>query len=169
MGTPFAVTVVAIALAALFAHMLLQGDQDLAVEPQAERMAAECGRPSGNVSRAIPLQASSRPAPNRDTAFERAWTTQAAETVHVDAEGLNDFAELRAGDGPVRDLETRDFGREIVEELADARNYLTWRALQEMHRLEADGELTEMVAHALAAVTLAYDWAARIRQRATGA
>lgn len=67
----------------------------------------------------------------RDLHFERERTAEAASALTaVRPDRLIEFAELRAGHGPVRDIETRDFGRELLEELADARNYATWWARQ---------------------------------------
>ena len=128
----------------------------------AERLAAAASRPAGDVT---PLGAAARP---RDVAFERAWTTQAAESVRVRADELIAFAELRAGHGPVRDLLTRDMGREVREELADARNYLVWWALQASCQREPDGELTALIAGALQPVIVAFDWASRARLRQAG-
>jgi hypothetical protein len=89
--------------------------------------------------------------------------------MRVDASELNRFAQLRAGDGPVRELATRDFTRELLEELADARNYSVWRALQEVVKPNPDGELTALVAGGLASIAASFDWATRIRRREQGA
>lgn len=105
----------------------------------------------------------------RDLAFERAWTEGAGAAARVGVVELVRFAELRAGDGPVRELATRDFAREVLEELADARNYLVWHALQASTGTPADGELTSGIAGALAGVAVAFDHAWWARQRERGA
>ena len=70
----------------------------------------------------------------RDLAWERLWSQSAARSAGVDAHYLTAFAEERSGEGPVRDLSTRDFLQEVLEELADARNYLVWKRRQmELH------------------------------------
>lgn len=59
--------------------------------------------------------------------FERQVTRDAAARAHaIPPTRLIALAELRAGGAPVRDIETRDFGRELREELADGRNYAVW-------------------------------------------
>jgi hypothetical protein len=108
-------------------------------------------------------------APARDVEFERAWTRQAGESARVDVDELVAFAELRAGGEIVWDLDDRNFAREVLEELADARNYLVWWALQEALRRDPDGEVTAAVTAALAAVAVAYAAALRGRARALGA
>jgi hypothetical protein len=102
----------------------------------------------------------------RDIGFERRWTAQAAATVHADGNRLSDFAEARAGRAPVRDIATRNFAREVLEELADARTYLVWWLEQVVHAGGADelsGEITEALGQALAATALAYEHAGRAR------
>ena len=79
---------------------------------------------------------------SRDLEFERERTTEAARALTAVApERLITFAELRAGSAPVRDLETRDFGREVLEELADARNYAVWWQRQLMLYAPDDPDL----------------------------
>lgn len=59
--------------------------------------------------------------------FERQFTRDAARTMSaVPPDRLIILAERRAGYSPVRDIEGREFGRELREELADARNYALW-------------------------------------------
>lgn len=102
----------------------------------------------------------------RDFAFERSWTEQAAASAGATSDRLIAFAELRAGDGPVRDAAARNFGREVVEELADARNYLVWWAEQVVRSASLDelaGELSEAIGECLAAVSVAYEKAERAR------
>lgn len=102
----------------------------------------------------------------RDLGFERRWTAQAATSVHADHERLSDYAEARAGSGPVIDLDSRNFAREVAEELADARNYLCWWAQQLAARddhQELAGEINQEIGQALSAVALAYEHAARAR------
>ena len=66
------------------------------------------------------------------------------------------LAQMRAGDKPVRGLASRNFRLEVIEELADAVNYLCWlddqRALQKLGGLNA-GELA-----ALHHLTEAWRW-----------
>jgi hypothetical protein len=105
--------------------------------------------------------------PPRDIGFERRWTALAASTVHADGTRLSDFAEARAGRGPVRDISTRNFAREVLEELADARNYLVWWIEQLATAPgppdELAGEISEALGQALAATALAYEHATRAR------
>lgn len=63
----------------------------------------------------------------RDPRFERELTAHAARMYGVADADLSDFAQQRADThgGPTVNLD-RDFGREALEELADARNYSVW-------------------------------------------
>lgn len=89
----------------------------------------------------------------RDLARERAVTDDAALPRLVAIAGrLSDFAEQRAGDGPVVDAEDRDFALEVLEELADARNYLVWW----IDRFAAADGAAASARAALAAVVVAY-------------
>lgn len=64
---------------------------------------------------------------DRDLGIERDWADHACRRLPAaDLARLNDFAEQRAGHAIVRDLKARDFATEVLEELADARNYLAW-------------------------------------------
>lgn len=106
---------------------------------------------------------------SRDLGRERDLTARAADTQNVKADVLNAFAELRAGDGPVRERALRDFGLEVVEELADARNYCVWWLDQIAVAAsgsvdELPGEITEQIALSLAAVTVAFHHADRAKQ-----
>jgi hypothetical protein len=105
--------------------------------------------------------------PARDISFERRWTALAASTVHADGARLSDFAEARAGTEPVRDQATRNFAREVLEELADARNYLVWWIEQIVagggREDELSGEITEQLGQALAATASAYEHATKAR------
>jgi hypothetical protein len=102
----------------------------------------------------------------RDIALEREWTKQAAASVNATSDRLIAFAEARAGQAPVRERDTRNFGREVLEELADARNYLVWW-VEQIARLHSSddlaGEITEAVGQTLAAVAIAYEHADRAR------
>jgi hypothetical protein len=105
--------------------------------------------------------------PPRDIAFERRWTSLAASTVHADGARLSDFAEARAGRDPVHDLANRNFARETLEELADARNYLVWW-LEQLATApgppdELAGEISEALGMALAAVASAFEQTTRAR------
>lgn len=62
----------------------------------------------------------------RNLDHERDWTHKIGRLQGVPVDELIALSEQRAGTGDVRDLETRDFGREALEELADTRNYLLW-------------------------------------------
>lgn len=104
-------------------------------------------------------------ATQRDFGSERTWTIRAGESRRVSVAQLVAFAEDRAGAGPVRDLETRDFGLEVREELADARNYLVWQLLQEFQSVELDDEVIELITRALESVVEAFDYAVRARLR----
>lgn len=100
----------------------------------------------------------------RDLAFERRWTEMAAAAANVDAERLSAFAEQRAGTSHVRDLQGRNFAREVLEELADARNYLCWWAAQLLatdDHGDMAGEINEAIGQSLSATAAAFEHAAR--------
>lgn len=108
--------------------------------------------------------------PARDVPLERRLTVDAAATAGVDAAYLITFAETRAGLAPVRDPDGRDFVRELLEELADARNYVCW-ALEQVGRgadrnPDLAGEISMAVGQSLAAVTLAFHHANHARDLA---
>lgn len=96
----------------------------------------------------------------RDLGLERKLTEIAAKSagLHSTA-GLDDFADRRAHPGGVR--EALDAVQEAAEELADARNYLTWgieRVYDAM--LAGDSEATatyERLMRSLAGVVVAWD------------
>lgn len=103
----------------------------------------------------------------RDISFERRWTTLAASTVHADGSRLSDFAEARSGRDPVREIATRNFARETLEELADARNYIVWW-IEQLATAggpddELSGEISEALGMALAAVASAFEQTTRAR------
>lgn len=94
----------------------------------------------------------------------------AAATVHLDGSELAEFAERRAGDGPVLRLLERRFGREAVEELGDARNYFVWWVQQVLVDLglapddtDMPGQIIEAIGQALAATVMAFHHAQRAR------
>lgn len=60
----------------------------------------------------------------RDLKLERRLTATFAD------EALGSFAESRTLAGPVNNLHGRDFPLEVMEELADARNYAVWGVQQ---------------------------------------
>jgi hypothetical protein len=98
--------------------------------------------------------------------FERRWTNDAAATVTaVPPARLIAFAEARAGDAPVRDIDSRDFGRELREELADARNYAVWWleqiGLAEIVDTNLAADISRAIAEALAATAVAFEHADR--------
>lgn len=89
----------------------------------------------------------------RDVTFELEATITAARSVNVDH--LNQFATLRAdAGGAYRPAPERDLHREVLEELADARNYLVWW----MQRVVAGEDDADPVAlsEALGAIAHAY-------------
>lgn len=67
---------------------------------------------------------------NRDLATERNLILEACKAAGFDGTDLADLALDRAGLNPIRDLETRDFGRDAVEEASDGENYGTWAIKQ---------------------------------------
>lgn len=125
----------------------------------AERMAAAAGRPSGSVT---PLGGSKPPVMIRDLNWERAFTARAAEAGGVRCVLLSRFAEDRAGAGDVR-APDRDFPLEVLEELADARNYLVWTATREMLKPTPAEELLGRAFASLVLVAQAFDAALRLR------
>lgn len=100
----------------------------------------------------------------RDLTFERMFTAEAGASVRMPVEELIVFSERRSP-GPIRDLPTRDFGREVLEELADSRNYLGWMAQQAYLSPTPDAELVALIAEALQGtiVTFTKAHAARLR------
>ena len=88
---------------------------------------------------------------DRDIAVERELTREAAKRVAADPEPLVLFAEARSDKGPVRDFPTRDFEREVREELADARNYLVWGIYQAQDRGEDPRKLFACLARVASA------------------
>lgn len=104
--------------------------------------------------------------PDRDVAVERRWTTQAAATVNASAEKLVALAETRGSRATAEDLAARNFAREALAHLADARNELVWWVEQVVARAdntELAGEITEAIGQALAATALAFDRADHAR------
>ena len=91
----------------------------------------------------------------RDTKRERHLVLRSSSKPEF-AESLVNFAQKRAGDTNVRQVRSRNFTREIKEELADAMNYLCWlddqKYLRGLDGLNA-GELA-----ALHHVTEAWRW-----------
>ena len=73
--------------------------------------------------------------------------------VRPPVEGLNDFADRRAGSKPIRDSVIEDGDREALEELADCRSYLVWTILHRNGDTPASNELRAM---ALGHVAAAY-------------
>jgi hypothetical protein len=101
---------------------------------------------------------------SRHVELEREWTIDAARTVAAARpDALIRLAELRARGDVVRERESSNFGHNVLQELADARNHLVWWLEQITHAPGGDGELagelTTHIASALAAVTLAYQHA----------
>lgn len=94
-------------------------------DPRRAGTCVRCGR-------AIP-QPESR---ERDVQLERDITLQAAKVAGVDPWPLIRFSESRIADGPI-DL-PRDWDREFLEEMSDARNYSCW-AIAEL-QMQGDPE-----------------------------
>lgn len=104
----------------------------------------------------------------RDTALERELTLEAGGLAGCRgaAEQLAMFAEGRAGTGPVLDLHVRDFRRELLEEIADGRNYAIWDWLQALE-LQADDGGTHAL-QTLVHLTAAFGVALQIPVRRAG-
>lgn len=96
----------------------------------------------------------------RNLALERQWTAEAARVGGTTSEALSTMAERRAGPGSVSDIDMRNFGHEVLEEIADARNYLVWWLEQvargSRRHPHLTGELTIAISRTLAAVTVAF-------------
>jgi len=71
-------------------------------------------------------------------------------------ESLVAFAQQRAGESNVRNLRTRNFQREVREELADALNYLCW--LDDARAIKGEGGLNAGELAALHHVVEAWRW-----------
>lgn len=78
------------------------------------------------------------------------------------AASLERFADARAGGSPIRPRDDDGWYREIVEELADARNYLVWWIQKTTPGyLAGDGDAAEQYARAMRAlVAVLHAWAA---------
>lgn len=99
---------------------------------------------------------------------ERYWTYDAARGIHhLEPAVLVDLAELRAGGGPVRSIDIRDFVQEVREELSDARNYLVWLRHQLDRGAHLNLDLVDVlrreVRGALADTALTFERVERIR------
>lgn len=81
----------------------------------------------------------------RDVEKEREWTREAAQYAQYVAnpdeiaEALSSFREVRMGSGPWRDVSSRDWITEALEECADLSAYII-AALQELELEERDDE-----------------------------
>lgn len=112
---------------------------------------------------------------NRDLALERQRTIDAVATADMPVlypESLSAFSEERAGRRGVDDLMFRDFLLELLEELADGRNYLVWAGMQLDHLndpedLEAVADARVDLEDALRYVVTAFKYAT-IARRAVG-
>lgn len=102
--------------------------------------------------------------PGAEWAFTDIW---GGVLHHISVKALNEFADQRAGAAPIRDLLTREFDRETLEELADGRNYLCWWA-QQVEQLAETPSVGDEIKHeiglALGAVALAYVHALKAQQ-----
>lgn len=127
----------------------------------AERLAASSAAPTARIDVAPQGGA-------RDMEFERRWTREAGHAVRADVGDLMVFAELRAV-GPIRNPLDRDFTREALEEFADARNYLVWRAQQELAKPSPEGAVTSLIADALGHVCAGFAAVTRLRAQERGA
>lgn len=65
----------------------------------------------------------------RNLDLERELFDQAGRLVHLEVDRFADFAAARAGTGPIRDHQMRDWFRELREELGDGGNYGVWGAI----------------------------------------
>jgi hypothetical protein len=94
----------------------------------------------------------------RNLAAERHRVLRAVPSdLQIAARALDRFAAQRAGDRPIRDADGRDFATEVLEELADARNYLVWWA-EQLERLGRP-ELAPTIDAALLGVVSAWQHA----------
>lgn len=127
--------------------------------PRLKNLCPRCNRPMGNGS------------VTRDVAHERMLTLEASQFVRgispasrgAVSEALSSFAESRAGAGPWRDFDDRDFSIEAAEEIADLRMYVLaemtkWEQRRDGGRddEDADAELMHL-RRALAAAVECYD------------
>lgn len=91
---------------------------------------------------------------DRNVDFERTATEQYAHGMDVDE--LIRFSQARAdAHGPTRPARPQGLRREVLEELADARNYLVWW-LQAIHHDEIEGD-PDAIGRSLAAVAVAWE------------
>lgn len=125
----------------------------------AERLAADAQRPLGGVSAVGGVW------PPRNVPLERRLTLNAAVRAGVRWVVLTHFAEQRAKPGPVVEPPGRDLALEALEELADARNYLVWRAVSELRRPAPDGDVGVLVQDALTHLAAAFDVVVRLHDR----
>lgn len=127
--------------------------------PRLKHLCPRCNRPL------------SSGAMQRDLAHERMLTLEASQFVRgisaasrgAVSEALSSYAESRAGAGPWRDFDERDFSVEAAEEIADLRMYVLaemtkWEQRRDAGRddEDADAELMHL-RRALAAAVECYD------------
>lgn len=86
---------------------------------------------------------------------ERSLALRASEEPEF-TESLVKFAQFRAGSGQVRQLRSRNFRLDVMEELADALNYLCW--LDDAKVVRGEGGLNAGELAALQHVALAWRW-----------
>lgn len=130
------------------------------VGASAERLAQASRGPASGTVASAPVAP-----PVRDLGFERNCTQAAAAGVSSDlVRDLIVFAESRAAArGPVEDLAIRDFTRDALEEIADARNYWCWRAQQEQAKERPDPAVLAQITRCQRAAVHAYVEARQLR------
>jgi len=138
-----------------FDRCKLEGHQGANANPRMKHLCSACGRPLGNASEA------------RDLRRERFLTLEASQFVtgigaadrQRVSDALSEFAEQRAGDGPWRDFQARDFSIDAAEEIADLRMYLLAEIRKHELRDRADEDADAELMHlrrCLAAAVEAY-------------
>jgi hypothetical protein len=92
-------------------------------------------------------------------------TAQAADAAGVKSVVLTRFAEGRARPGAVLEPVGRDLSMEALEELADARNYLVWRAAAEWRSPHPNEDILADISEALVHVVRAFDTTMRLHDQ----
>ena len=112
------------------------------VEPRRPTTCLKCGREvSGRWLRSLERE--------RDLALRASEEPEFTES-------LVRFAQFRSGSSQVRRLSSRNFRLDVMEELADALNYLCW--LDDSKAVRGEGGLNAGELAALQHVTLAWRW-----------
>jgi len=112
------------------------------VEPRRPTTCLKCGREvSGRWLRSLKRE--------RDLALRASEEPEFTES-------LVRFAQFRSGSSQVRRLSSRNFRLDVMEELADALNYLCW--LDDQRTVRGEGGLNAGELACLQHVTLAWRW-----------